>query len=133
MAIERNITTADKWFTGTDKRFSTPVLGDPETVAEDASAWTMSWMLKRRPRDPDADALIHKQTSNGSITISGVFDAVAANNLQRVRWSVSDEDLAAAEIRAGKTYYHELKRFGDGTEEILVYGTVVLLQAVHVD
>lgn len=133
MAIERNITADDKWFTGTDKRLVMTVFASDGVTPEDVATWAMSWMVKKNRKVADADALIAKTTAAGSLTITGTYNVDPATNTQRVRCSVSDEDLQAGEIKAGKEYYHELKRTVVGSEEVLIHGTLIFLQAVHVD
>ena len=131
MAIERNITSTDGWFTGTDKKLVFAVYKADKVTPEDVTIWDMSWMVKRFFTTLDADALVKKTTALGSLTITGVYNVDPVTNTQRVRCTVTDEDIAVLKAVPVK-YYHELKRTEAGSEEILVYGTLELIQAVHI-
>jgi hypothetical protein len=115
-------------FIGTDHQFKYPVLDEADkTKALDASAWSLSWMLKQSKDDLDAAAKVTKTTSAG-IAVSGTFNVSASSNQQRVIVTIQDTDTDALE--AG-TYYHELKRMDAGQEAILSYGEMTIRRSVH--
>lgn len=120
--------TALSLFIGTDHQFKYPVLDEADAaVALDASAWTLSWMLKSNKDDADVDARVTKVTPSG-ITVTGTFNATASLSAQRVVVTVEDTDTDS--LPAG-TYYHELKRKDSGQEAILSYGEMTLRRSVH--
>lgn len=137
MGIERNITESDRWFTGTDKILTFEILdsdptANPNAAPIDLTTWTLNWMVKRNPKTVDASALLTKAAGSG-LSLVGIFNSVRATNTQRVRVVVSDTDLQTAALKAVVEYRHELKRMDAGSEEVLVFGTMVLMQAVHID
>lgn len=121
MALKFDIEGADRLFTNSDKLIQFQVKQSDETTAQNISGWALSWMLKRRLRDADDDALIVKTTGDGDITITS-----GAGGLCQL--TVTDEDTTS--IKAG-LYYHELKRTDVGAETPLCSGIVVLRQSGH--
>lgn len=97
------------------------------TVALDASAWSLSWMVKTSARKTDAQATVTK-TSPSNIVVAGVFDADPDTNAQTITVTVTDTDTAT--VTAGN-YVHELKRMDDGFEAVLSRGKLTLTQSVH--
>lgn len=120
MATESNITAASHFFTGEDKSLVVTVL-DAAGAAQDITGWALSWMVKRRKTDADADALVTKATGAG-IALTTPASGIC---------TVTVEDVDIAELLGGQLYYHELKRTDAGLETVLSYGTFVLSQAVH--
>jgi hypothetical protein len=118
MATTSNITTG--WYQGED--FSITF-----DFAEDITGWTLSWLAKKDPRTPDADAALSKTTADG-ITIIGTYSATPASNTQRAVVEVDAADTA--DLRAG-SYQHELKRTDVGFQRVLAQGTATLQQALH--
>lgn len=121
MALKFDIAEADRFFTNSDYVITFNVKQPDGVTARDISGWALSWILKRRPTDTDASALITKTTAAGSITITDGPNGVC-------QLTVTDEDTAL--IRAG-FYYHELKRTDPASETPLCDGTVVLRQSKH--
>lgn len=121
--------TAITQFIGVDHVYEFPILNEAETAAVDVSGWALSWMVKKSKSHADADASITAKTvANGKIAVAGIYDSDPDASTQVVRLTVVDTDTDA--LSSG-TYYHELKRTGDGVETILSYGTFTLEKAVH--
>jgi hypothetical protein len=130
MAIERNITEDDDWYVGEDKTLPAtiyqsdyavdPLTGVVTGTLQDITGWTLSWLVKRKASDADADALITKTTS------SGIALTTPASGLCTI--TVADTDTDS--IPQG-TYHHELKRMDAGFEAVLIRGRAVIQGAVH--
>ncbi len=101
---------------------------DDETIAIDATGWALSFMVKRRLGDVDADALIVKTTAGGSIAVAGTFNASAASNAQRVTVTLLDSDTVS--LTPGLCRY-ELKRTDSGAETVLSFGVFHIRKSVH--
>lgn len=119
MAIERNVTDDDNVFTGEDKVLSGIVYQSDGTTAQNITGWAMSWMLKKRATDSDANAKIVKTTGNGIDVVSAAAGTYTV--------TLTDTNLT---IPAGH-YYHEVKRTDDGSETVLTHGTFLVKQGVH--
>jgi hypothetical protein len=113
-------------FLGTDFTFRFAIANDEETEALDITGWALSFMIKRSGHDADVAALLTKTTP--TITITGAYDAVIADNLQRANVAILDTDTDA--IAAGMCAW-ELKRTDAGFETILGYGPIKLQRSVH--
>lgn len=120
MAVERNITADDEWFTGEDKSLVFTIYQSDGTTPQDITSWSLSWMLKRRKSDLDAAALLTKTTASG-IALTTPADGIATV-------SIADTDTDAVSPGTG---YHELKRTDSGVETVLTYGSAYLRQGVH--
>jgi hypothetical protein len=112
----------EQYFTGEDKTLRFTIYTDADhSATEDITGWALSWLVKRRKRQTDADAVITKTTGSG-ITITsaaaGVLDV-----------ALSDTDIA--NIAGDALYWHELKRTDAGSETVLSQGLFRLTQAVH--
>ena len=113
MADEQDITESADLFTGEDKVIQFTITDQTIT------GWALSWMVKRRATDADANALITKTTAAGGITITGANTCEVA---------LTDDDSST--LRAD-TYRHELKRTDAGLETVLSSGACTFRQAVH--
>lgn len=120
MAITRNITKDDDWFTGEDKSLVFTIYQSDETTAQDITGWTLSYRLKRSPADLDADAVLTKTTS------SGIALTTPGSGVCTVTIEDTDTDSLSP-----STYFHELKRTNAGNETVLTKGSVLLQQAIH--
>ena len=99
------------------------VSGTPEDVA----TWTFRWEL--RVKDTATGIPILSKTTAGGITITGTYDAIHANNTQRVVVTIADTETysdAGAVLIPPKTYFYSLKRDDPGSEKTVVYGKFVL-------
>ncbi len=99
------------------------VSGTPEDVA----AWTFRWEL--RVKDTATGAPVLSKTTASGVTIAGVYDAIHANNTQRVVVTIADTETysdAQVVLIPPKTYVYSLKRDDAGSEKTLVYGKFVL-------
>jgi hypothetical protein len=124
MAIKSDITAADLFFIGEDKQLEYEVL-DADGLPVDVVTLPMQWVLRGSVREADPPR-ISKTTSGGGITVTGVYNATRALNTQRVLVTIADTDTDAL---SAQTYKCALKRTDDGSESVLSYGDVVLLQA----
>jgi hypothetical protein len=130
MAIDQSIAEEDDWFTGEDKTFPAtiyqsdyavnPLTGVVTGTPQDISGWTLSWLLKRKATDADADALLTKTTG------SGIVLTTPASGLCTI--TVADTETNSF---APGTYHHELKRMDAGFETVLIRGRAVLRGSVH--
>lgn len=134
MSIEQNLTSEDNFFIGCDYTIRCEILQADEATPQNITGWALSWLVKKRKSDADADAVVTKTTASG-ITISGVYNADRATNTQRAVIALADTDTSAAGSPAAaleRGYYrHELKRTDDGSETVLLEGSLYLKQAVH--
>lgn len=115
MADEQHITEDHEFFIGEDKSLTITVTGTNIT------GWSLSWMLKQKPTDTDANAKVTKTTGAGGIVLTTPLSGICTV-------SVADTDTDG--LRAN-TYWHELKRTDAGLETILTYGACELRQSVH--
>lgn len=127
MAYKFDIRESDRWFTNTDYTIKYRIYAEDGVTPENAAGYAFSWMLKRRPRDPDASALLTKTTP--TITIIGVFDSDPAVNTQRVTVFVPASDTDG-DFKSG-VYFHELKRTDTGIETVYSQGSAKILDSAH--
>lgn len=134
MALQQNIysTNDPPFYIGSDYTLRCRYLDG--AVPVDMAGATLSWMLKKRKKDPDEDAFIEKTTADG-ISLIGAFDADPTRNEQRIYVTIAAADTnaygsPAAALAAG-SYWHELKRMDAGQETVLLEGTCRLMQGVH--
>ena len=121
MAVERNISPADDFFTGEDKTLPITIYQANGTTAQNITGWNLSWLVKRKRLDLDVAAVVTKVTPTG-ITLTTPLSGLCTV-------TVTDEDIAT--LSADTLYYHELKRTDVGSETVLTFGTFRLRQAVH--
>ena len=139
MAYRRDITEDDRLFFDTDRTLRFPVYsGEPSdddiaagnVIPVDVTGWTLVWVLKKLASS--ATALITKTVGSG-IAITGTYDSDPSVNTQRIAVSLDNTDTydvsaGGAKVKPG-TYEYALKRLDAGSETILAYGTLELLQA----
>lgn len=130
LSIEQNITAEDNFYIGCDFELHCAIYQADGVTPQNIAAWALSWMVKRRKGDADADAVITKTTTSG-IAISGVFNSDPALNTQRAVISIADTDTGGSPPLEKGNYRHELKRTDDGSETVLLDGQLHLKQAVH--
>ena len=130
MAIRQDISLESYFFIGTLQPIEFEVLQSipgvkvAELPPRDVTGWTdLIWQC--RSKVGASSALITKSSSSG-IAIVGTYDAVRANNTQRVVVTVEAPDTAAL---APGFFAHALKRTTAGGEEVLVFGDCVLRQS----
>lgn len=139
MAIEFNITAADKFFLGEDKVIELTIFELDGTTPFDLSALPLEWKL-RTSDAADDPALITKGITAGGVStgiaIIGIWNVDPAVNTQRVRITFASADtdpLVTTDytLKAGRVYRHSLKRMDAGNEGILSYGSMTFLQATE--
>ena len=121
MPSTRDILAEDEFYQNTDYPFEVQAVdtnGDPV----DISGMALSWLLKRRSSDPDANAIITKTTSAGIVITDG------PNGICLVTVSADDTD---GTVKPG-VYVHELKRTDAGNERVIINGLAVLRRSAHV-
>jgi hypothetical protein len=125
--MAKETTTLDPLFLGTDHEYIFDIRDEAEAVSLDINTWDLSWMLKRKLPDEDANALLTKTIGSG-ITVAGTFNADPASNAQRATTVIVDTDT---DTLRPATCHWELKRTDAGFETVLAYGTVELKRGVH--
>lgn len=112
MATTQNIGGDGVLFVGEDKTFRYENLDGAE-LPVDMTGWSVLWDLRKsdNSRDP---AILSK-----TLTISGVFNAVRASNLQRGFFTLTDTEMNTVKAR---TYRYSYKRMDDGSETVLARG-----------
>jgi len=126
MAIEFNITAADKFFMGEDKIIDFAVFGNDNITPIDISGVAIEWKVRKTDKATDP-ALITKAIGNG-LTIIGTFNPNPLTNTQRVRLIFVPADTS---VLKPLIYRHSLKRMDAGNAGILSYGNFTLLQATE--
>ena len=117
MPIQSNITAADEWFSGTDKVVQFTIT-DFAGVAQNITGWALRFVLTRRG---SLTALIEKTVGAGIAITNG------AGGICQV--SITDTDTNNLPTYGlDPAYEYELRRTDDGNEDVLAYGSVVLLQ-----
>lgn len=132
MAAEQQLggMNGDRIFLGTDLTRTFHVLdidaNEDGSVAKDITGKTITFDV--RAKNSSATPLL---TINASIV--GTFNATAADNTQRARVALTDEDLSPATFGAnGGTFRYSLKDMTDGAETILAFGAIVIQRATQV-
>lgn len=113
---------------GENRQYTYTIKNGAQTAVVDITGWTLSWMVKKRVTDTDANAILTKTTTAGGIAISGIFNADPLLNTQKATVSIADTDTN------GKTpgeYAVELKRMDVGAKTPLAEGRLRLLKGVH--
>lgn len=141
MAYERNFTKDDDLFVGDDIRLEFEVFDDDLVVNDDGeyvsgtpldvSGWSLSFAV-RRGDTATGTPQISKATGGDGITITGTFDAVRADNTQRVAVAIADTDTfsdAGVVLVSPSTYRYSLKRTNAGSEKTIAFGKFVLRMA----
>lgn len=117
MAVRFDISADADFFIGTDQPIEIDVTQSDESTPQTMTGWALTWELKD---SPSSSAHISKTVGVG-ISIgngSGTDD--------RVTITVTDTDTEPLE--AG-LYYHQLRRTDAGSERILSFGTVALMES----
>jgi hypothetical protein len=134
MALEFNITAADKFFLGEDKVVDISVVGADNVTPYDVSLVSLEWNLRKTDGGPDP-AIMTKTP-----TIVGVYNADPLINTQRVRVTFASDDTDPLvtvtknppyKLKANVAYRHSLKRKDVGHEAIVSYGSFTFLQATE--
>lgn len=133
MAIEFNVTAADKFFLGEDKVLEFTIFGPDNVTPLDVSGLVLEWNMRKTDKAADP-AILTKGVGTG-LTIVGVYNVVPATNTQRVRAAFASADtdplVSAIVLKANVAYRHSLKRKDSGNENILSYGSITFLQATE--
>ncbi len=117
MAVRFNITADEDFFIGADQPIEIDVKQSDGSTPQAMTGWALTWELKDSP----ADTAHFSKTVGGGISIgngSGTDD--------RATITVADTDTEPLEPGL---YYHQLRRTDAGSERILSFGTVVLLES----
>lgn len=125
-----DITRAHRWFTNTDQVFTLTVYAatasDEDVKAGTASTdnitgYALSWLVKHRQTDSDANAVLIKTTGGGGIVFTAPLTGVC-------QVTVTNDDTKSLTPR---NYWHELKRTDAGSERVLCQGNALLQGALH--
>lgn len=127
MAVEFNVTPADKFFLGEDKVIDFEITGLDGVTPLEMTAVPVEWSLRKT--DKAADPAILLKTLTDGITLIGDFSFDRAVNTQRVRITFVPADTVA--LKPNFPYRHSLKRLDVGNRNILSYGSFTLLQATE--
>lgn len=129
--MKRPVQAAEAIFIGEDRTYNYQVWDDDDSAvaqAVDITSWTLSYTVKRRKGDGDADALLTKTTGGNGIAITGTYNTNITTNTQRAAVTIADTDLDA--LAPGLAYY-ELKRTGTDVETVIAFGTMTLSRGLH--
>lgn len=99
---------------------------DDDGVPVDISGWSVRFLIKRRLRDADADAIIDKSTDD-DLSISGTYNADPDVNTQVVTGTIADTETDG--VVPGLCYF-EWRRTDDGYERVLGDGVVRIARGV---
>ena len=127
MAIEFNITAADKFFMGEDKYVDFTVFAVDETTPYDVTALPLEWNMRKTDKAGDP-ALLIKAVGSG-LAIVGVYNVNPVVNTQRVRLTFVPDDTRP--LKGNFAYRHSLKRLDLSNNNILSYGSILFLQATE--
>ena len=117
MAIRFNILASDEFFIGTDQTIQIDVKQSDESTAQTMTGWALAWDLKPSPNEA---------VSISKTTVSGITIGDGAGTDDRATITIDDEDTEA--ISPG-VYYHQLRRTDAGSERILSFGDVTILES----
>ncbi len=118
MAIRFNIEFSDEFFIGEDRSVVIDVKQSDESTPQTLTGWALAYEIKASPGEA---ALISKTTGGGEIAFSN-----GSGTNDRATITIDDDDTEALE--PGK-YYHQLRRTDAGSEQLLSFGDVVLLES----
>ena len=114
---EQEITAADEWFRGEDRRLLFPIV-DKEGTPVNMDGWGLRWDLRESASDT---ALIVKTTGNGEIEIE---DRDGEHDQARVKVDHGDYQQVP-----GGDYYQKLYRTDEDVVTVLAYGPVTIREA----
>lgn len=126
MALKFDVLQTDRWYINTDYTLKYRVWQADGLTPRNVAGYNLSWMLKIRKKDPDANALLTKLTP--IIFVTGVFNIDAALNTQEVHVPIADTDTVG--LTSGMRVI-ELKRTDAGLETVLSDGLASLLPSAH--
>jgi|GEM_PF-5518918 len=124
MATEFNITDAHRFFLGEDKVLRLQVFEEDLTTPLDVSGWNLAFYVRKK--DKDADPALITKTLGAGIQVEGTFSSTPSENLQRVLIDIESDDTNGLKA---SSYRYSVKRVDVGSETILVFGSIVFLQA----
>lgn len=117
----------EELFIANDLLLEFEIYNDDETEIVDVAGQDLSWMLKRRLKQEDSEAILTKTIGDG-ITVVGTFDPNPALNYQITKVLISAGDTRGIHPIA---INHELKRMDTGFETTYSYGPAKLVKAAH--
>ncbi len=126
MALKFDVLQSDRWYQNSDFTFKYRVWQADKVTPRNVAGYNLSWMLKLRKTDPDANALITKVSP--AVIVTGVFNSNPALNTQEVHVPVADTDTVG--LKTGPRVI-ELKRTDPGLETVLSDGVANLLPSAH--
>lgn len=135
MAVAFDITADHHVFIGTAKDLEFVIYEDEtQAAAIDITGWDLLWEM--RLTDRSDTVLISKETGSPTeVAIAGTFNADPAQNTQKVTVHILADDtyadwLSPPEVLVKPNIYrYALRRTDDGSEMILTFGEIQILQA----
>ena len=123
-------TETDRIFLDTDftRKFHVKDIDTDSTgaTAKEITGWTI--LLDIRPSVSSSAAKL-----TATLSITGVFNSVAASNTQRAVWTCADTDLTTTLFGTkGGTFRYSVKRTDAGSETILQHGDIVIERATQI-
>ena len=118
MSVRTNITQTDNYILGEDKQLQFLVV-DSAGSAQTMTGWALEFIVRS---DPDSAS-----TAISKTTASGIAISNGNGTDDRATVTIADDDTVA--LRPG-LYYYAIRRTDAGSEQVLAFGTVELVQAV---
>jgi hypothetical protein len=97
---------------------------DAKTQIRDVAGYTINFMIKRSLDDADGAALF-----STTATVTGTYNIDPAANTQKVVAQIADTDLPVSTTAGGRVFW-AFTRTDDGSETVLVDGTMMLKKPV---
>jgi len=122
MASEFNIAAADGWFVGEDKTLQVYVKQSDRVSAQAMTGWALTYELMT---ERGASSAEFSKTVGSGIVIS---NGVGTDDLATITVADTDTEALATTgwVNGKKTFYHRLRRTDEGSETMLMSGTVEL-------
>ena len=118
MSVRTNISATDHYIIGEDKQVQFLVVASTG-AAQTMTGWALEFIV--RP-DPDSTTSTISKT-----TASGIALSNGNGTNDRATVTITDDDTV--NLRPG-LYYYALRRTDSGSEQVLAFGTLELIQAV---
>lgn len=115
MAIEHNVTLADKVFVGEDKVINFVIVGVDGVTPENISGWGLRWDLKSKA-SPSAEVLITKQTGGQGAANITITDA--ANGQGKFLLTSAETDPMKPLV----DLFHSMSRTDQSAETVCFWG-----------
>jgi len=116
-ARKQDILELERWFVDDDRQIEVLVKQSNNITAQVMTGWALTWELKT---EQAGTVLITKSVGSGIV----ISSSAGTDDLATI--TIDKADTLASNVGAGK-FYHSLRRTDSGSELVLMFGDVILL------